>query len=170
MFRTGPLSFIRIFLLCKQQSYMSYTFPDILQAGSGRNYRSVLMMDRRILRNSRVLFKKWIWEVIASCWFYYKNFNSTYAEFFFLHVAYSKLNAARVVSVYLGIGCAACMYMRLNLSSAGTLRCVFVLKGQFRINDILLCFRIVGNCVMTQRAIPKPFNLSVPSPRHGHLY
>jgi len=82
-------------------------------------------------------------------------------------VAYSKLNAARVVSIYLGIGCAACMYMGLNLSSAGTSRCIFVLKGQFRINDILLCFRIVGNCVLAQRIIPKPLNLSVPSTHHG---
>jgi len=82
-------------------------------------------------------------------------------------VACSKLNAARVVSICLKIGCAACMYMGLNVSSAGTLRCVFVLKGQFRINDILLCFRIVGNCVMTQRTIPNPVNLSVPSTHHG---
>ena len=85
-------------------------------------------------------------------------------------MACSKLNAARVVSIYLKIGCAACMYMGLNLSSAGTLRCVFVLNGYFRNNDTLLCFRIVGNCVMTQRAIPKLVNLSVPRPRHGHLY
>jgi len=72
-----------------------------------------------------------------------------------------------MLQIYLKIGCAVCMYMGLNLSSAGTLRCVFVLKGYFRINDILLCFRIVGNCVMTQRTIPKHVNLSVPSHHHG---
>jgi hypothetical protein len=35
MFRTVPLSIIRIFSLCTQQWYMSYRFADSLRAGSG---------------------------------------------------------------------------------------------------------------------------------------
>jgi len=37
VFRTVPLSIIKIFSLYAQQCYMSYRFADSLQAGSGRS-------------------------------------------------------------------------------------------------------------------------------------
>ena len=85
-----------------------------------------------------------------------KLYNLTYAELLFLHVAYSKLTAALVVSIHFRTACAVYMRMGLKLSPAGIFRSVFVLKRQFLINDILLqCFRIVGNYVITQRTFPK---------------
>ena len=64
MFRTVPLSIIRSFSLYTQQWYISYTFADSLQAGSGWNWfgsadiyhcyvysEKLLMMDRGTVRN-----------------------------------------------------------------------------------------------------------------------
>jgi hypothetical protein len=44
IFRTVPLSIIRSFSLYKQQWYMSYKFGDSLQAGSGCNCSSILIL------------------------------------------------------------------------------------------------------------------------------
>jgi len=44
MFRTFPLSIIRSFALYTQQWYISYRFAESLQAGSGWNCSSVLIL------------------------------------------------------------------------------------------------------------------------------
>jgi hypothetical protein len=44
MFRTVPLSIVRSFSLYTQQWYMSYRFADSLQAGSGWNCSSILIL------------------------------------------------------------------------------------------------------------------------------
>jgi len=44
MFRTLPLSTTRNFSLYTQQRYMSYRFADSLQAGSGWNFISILIL------------------------------------------------------------------------------------------------------------------------------
>jgi hypothetical protein len=43
MFRTAPLSIIRIYSLYTQQWYMSYRFVDSFRAGSGWNGSSILI-------------------------------------------------------------------------------------------------------------------------------
>jgi len=44
MFRTVPLSIIRIFSLYTQQCYMSYRFADSFRAGSGWNCSYILIL------------------------------------------------------------------------------------------------------------------------------
>ena len=93
MFRTVPLSIIMSLLPYTQQWYMSYRFVDSLRAGSGRNCSSVLILlascmtytiavstvktswwwTEELSETCRVLFRKQIWEISASSWFYYKN-------------------------------------------------------------------------------------------------
>ena len=92
MFRTVPLSNIGSF---SQQWYMSYS----LRAGSGRNSSSVLILlascrqtcmtytiavctvknswwwTEELSETCRVLFQKWIWEIGASGWSYFKDKN-----------------------------------------------------------------------------------------------
>ena len=75
MFRTVPLSIIRILALYTQQWYMSYRFADSLRAGSGRYHPDparklydiyhccvysgkLLMMDRGIVRNMQNFIQK----------------------------------------------------------------------------------------------------------------
>ena len=67
MFRTVPLSIISSFSLYTQQWYMSYS----LRAGSGRSV--YWWWTGELSETCRVLFQKWIWEISASGWFYYKN-------------------------------------------------------------------------------------------------
>jgi len=89
MFQTVPLSIIRSFALYTQQWYMSY----ILRAGSGRSVLILLASCQQtcmtytigvctvknwwwaneLSETCRVLFQKYIWEISASGWFYYKN-------------------------------------------------------------------------------------------------
>jgi hypothetical protein len=48
MFRTVPLSIIRSFSLYTQQRYMSYSFADSLQAGSGWNILILLAVNKQV--------------------------------------------------------------------------------------------------------------------------
>ena len=94
MFRTDPLSIIRSFSLYTLQWYMSYKFADSLRGGSGWNILILFASCQKkymtytiavcTVKNSwwwteelsetrRVLFQKYIWEIGASTWFYYKN-------------------------------------------------------------------------------------------------
>jgi len=79
MFRTVPLYIIRSFSLCTQQQYMSYRFAD-----SSQDVSKPVCIAVCTVKNSRwwtgelsetcsALFQKWIWEISASSWFYYKN-------------------------------------------------------------------------------------------------
>jgi len=78
---------------------MSYRFADSLRAGSGRKTTSILILlancqqncmtytiavytvknswwwTEELFETYRVFFQKFIWEISASSWFYYKNCN-----------------------------------------------------------------------------------------------
>jgi len=96
MFRTVPLSIIRSFSLYTQQWYMSYRYADSLRAEWGRNWVPSSFCSQAVSipvwhipllcvqwktpddgqRNCPkqvVLFQKYIWEIIASSWFYFNN-------------------------------------------------------------------------------------------------
>ena len=62
MFYTVPLSITRSFSLYTQQWYMSYTFAE-----------SSWWWAEELSKTCRILFQKYIWEISASGWFYYKN-------------------------------------------------------------------------------------------------
>ena len=92
MFQTVPLSIIRSSSLYTQQRYMSYKFADSLRAvcsilsllASCQQTCMTCTIAVCTVKNSwwrteelsetcRVLFQKYIWEISASSWFYYKN-------------------------------------------------------------------------------------------------
>jgi len=94
MFRRVPLSIIRRFSLYTQQWYMSYSFADSLLADSEfsnlillascqktcMTYSTVVctvlnswLWTEELSETCRVLFQKYIWEISASSYFYYKN-------------------------------------------------------------------------------------------------
>ena len=88
MFRTVPLSIIRSFPLYTQQWYMSYRFADSLRAGSACSkavYKPVwhiplLCVQWKTHDNGQGScpehvdsHSKYIWEISASGWFYYKK-------------------------------------------------------------------------------------------------
>jgi len=98
MFRTVPLSFIRIFSLYTQQCYMLYMFADGFRVGSWWNHGSILILfascqqiyvtytiavctvknpwwwTEELSETCKFSFQKKIWEISASSWFYYTKF------------------------------------------------------------------------------------------------
>jgi hypothetical protein len=99
MFRTVPLSIIRVFLLYTQQWYISYRFADSLRTGLEWNCSSILILLARCRQTCRIytiavctVENSWWWteelsqtcrvlfqtkkkfESSASSWFYYMKF------------------------------------------------------------------------------------------------
>ena len=86
MFRTVPLSIIRRFLLYTQQWCISYRFADSLRAAARKLSAYTIAVctmkiswwwTEELSETYRVLFQKYIREIGASSWFYYKNLLSS---------------------------------------------------------------------------------------------
>ena len=95
MFRTVPLSIIRSFSLFTKQWYVSYRFADrtepvpswsCSQTVSKPLWHIPLLCvewktaddgQRNCPKHVEFFLQKWIWEISASSWSYYKNLSST---------------------------------------------------------------------------------------------
>ena len=79
MFRTVPLSIIRSFSLYTQQWYMSYSFADSLQAGSGWNILILLDNCQQTYMTYTIAVctvkNSWLWteELPETCKVYFQN-------------------------------------------------------------------------------------------------
>jgi len=86
MFRTVPLSIIRSFSLYTTQWYMSYTSVDSLRDVNKTcmtytiavcTVKNSWWWTQELSETCRVSFQKYIWEISASGWFYYKNLSQS---------------------------------------------------------------------------------------------
>ena len=73
MFRRVPLSIIRSFSLYTQQWYTSYRFAVSTYTIAVCTVKNSWWWTEELFETCRVLFQKYIWEISASRWFYYKN-------------------------------------------------------------------------------------------------
>jgi len=69
MFRAFPLSIIRSFSLYAQHSYMS----KFCWQQAACTVRNSWWWAKELSETCRVLLQKWIWEIRAPNWFYYKK-------------------------------------------------------------------------------------------------